>query len=59
MCDKAVKKMSYKLKFVLDQYKTQEVCERSIELLPWFLCYFLINTRSERCVKKLLSEHRV
>ena len=59
MCDKAVKKMSYKLKYVLDQYKKQKVCEKYIELLPWFFRYFLINARSESCVKKLLSEHRV
>ena len=31
MCERAIEKDSWNLKFVPDQYKTQEMCERVIE----------------------------
>ena len=33
-CDKAVERMSYALKYVLDQCKMTEMYERAVEALP-------------------------
>ena len=39
MCERAVKNISYILKYVSGQYKTREVCDKVFQALPWSLSY--------------------
>ena len=38
MCDHAVKKLPYLLKYVSDQYKTQQMCDKTVPENT-YLCY--------------------
>ena len=50
MCKHAVKKLSFLVRYVPDQYKTQQICDKAI--LQNGL--FLIATKIKKCVIKQL-----
>ena len=45
MCNKVVRRKSYTLRYVPDQYKTQEMCEEAMPVRP--VAFFLIPDHSK------------
>ena len=54
MCKNAVKKLLYLLRYVLDQYKTQQMCDKVILENCGTLNLFLTATKIKKCVIMLL-----
>ena len=50
MCENVEKNEQF-LKFVLDQYKTQEICQKAIKKFSRMLGFFLTNMRPKTCMR--------
>ena len=54
MCKHAVKKLPYLLRYALDQYKTQQMCDKAILENVGILNLFLTAKTIKKCVIKQL-----
>ena len=54
MCNHAVKKSSFVIRYFSDQCRTQQMCDRAILENGGTLDLFLIDIRPKKCVIKLL-----
>ena len=44
--------MPWKLGFVLDRYKTQEMCEEAVKWVPWIFQYDLHEYKTQEMCKR-------
>ena len=54
MCKHAVKKLPYLLRYVPDQYNTQQMCDKAVLENDGTLSLFLIATKFKKCAIKQL-----